>query len=147
MNDRHRFTVGQWIGTFVLLLSSAVPGLALAGFHGGTAWSLVGWLFVSVIGGPIGGALLSPGHRFAGAVGGMIGAPLGLLALYFYARGRERVFRAEGVIIWLLGSLPGLGVFFVLKLLTDAIFPPRRPQREEEYEDDERPRRRGERRD
>jgi hypothetical protein len=37
MRRRERFTAGRWVGTIIFLFSSTVPGLALAGFHGGTA--------------------------------------------------------------------------------------------------------------
>jgi hypothetical protein len=33
------------------------------------------------------------------------------------------MFRAEDVFVQLAASLPGLGVFFLLRLITDAIFP------------------------
>jgi hypothetical protein len=125
MQRRNRFTVGQWVGTFIFLFTSTVPGMALAGFHGGTAWSLVIWLPIAALGGLIAGALLAPSHRFAGAIGGLIAGPTGLLALFFYARGRDKMFRAETVIVQLVASLPGLGVFFLLRLITDIIFPPR----------------------
>jgi hypothetical protein len=124
MRGRRQFTVGQWVGTFIFILTSTVPGMSLAGFQGGTAWSLAAWLPIAAIGGFISGALLARSHRFAGAVGGLLAGPAGLLAIFFYARGRDRMYRAETVIVQLVACLPGLGVFFLLRLITDAIFPP-----------------------
>jgi hypothetical protein len=80
-------------------------------------------LVVSVTGGFVAGLLLAPSHRIAGALGGMVAAPSILLVLAFYARDRNRMYRAEVVLIALLASLPGLGVYFLLKLFTDALFP------------------------
>lgn len=146
MNSGHRFTVGQWIGTFIFLLSTGIPGLWLAGFHGGTSLSIIAWVFVAMVGGTIGGALLDPKHRLAGAAGGFVAGPMGLLSLYFYARNRDRLYRAEAVLVQLIASLPGLGVYFMLRLLTDAIFPPRKTkhprQDDDEVEEEQRPRRR-----
>jgi hypothetical protein len=122
-------------------VTAIVPGLALAGFHGGTAWPVLGWLCVSTIGGFVGGFLIAPSHRLAGAVGGMLGAPLGLLALYFYGRNRVSMFRAEAFVVFLVGSLPGVGLYFVLRLLTDVLFPkdesPRRSRNRLDSDDDD----------
>ena len=120
---RQQATGGQIVGGLILAVTAIFPGLALAGFHGGTAWSLLGWLFVAIPGGFVGGLLMVPTHRFAGAIGGMIGSPLGMVALYLYALGRMNIYKVEAVIIWCLGALPGIGTFFVLKFLTNALFP------------------------
>jgi hypothetical protein len=128
MQRRERFTVGKWVGT-IILFSSTIPGLSLAGFRGGTAWSLFIWLPIAAVGGLVGGALLAPSHRLAGALGGLVAAPSGLLALFFYARGRDKMFRAEIVIIQLVASLPGPGVFFLVRLITDALSPPPEPDK------------------
>lgn len=140
MND-NRITIGQWIGFFIFFVTC--DGLPSAGFNGGTGWSLVGWLALSLIGGPLGGLLIARKHRFAGMVGGFIAGPLGLLGVYFYARHRQTVYIAETFIVTLVCSIPGLLVFLVLRVLTDAIFPP--PKEEEARDDDDeddRPRRR-----
>src|SRR5205823_4514421 len=67
-------TIGQIIGSLIMGLTVMAPGLSLAGFHGGTAWPILGWVCVSIVGGFLAGLLLAPKHRFAGAVGGMIAA-------------------------------------------------------------------------
>src|SRR5581483_5645317 len=116
---------GQWVGAFLFVLCTTIPGLSLAGFHGGTAWGVLAWLFVATVGGTAAGALL---------------------ALYFYGRDRARIFRAEAAIVQLVASLPGLGIYFILRLLTDAIFPPAAPRRRragaDDEDEDDRPRRR-----
>jgi hypothetical protein len=144
MQNDTRFSIGQAVGTVLIVMTSLVPGAALAGFHGGTAWSLLVWLPVSMLGGGLGGLLMARSHRIAGAVGGMFAGPMSLMAVYLYARNRDRMFRSEVVIIGMVASLPGLGIFFILRLLTDLIFPPR-PREEDEpiyRRDEDRPRRR-----
>ena len=138
--EEKRASVGQIIGGIILVFTGIIPGLSLGGFHGGTGWSILAWLAVSLVGGFVAGLLIAPSHRIAGAVGGMIGAPLGMLALYLYSSRRETMYRAEAFIIWLIGALPGLGIYFVLRLLIDLVFPVRGA---DDYDDeDERPRRR-----
>jgi hypothetical protein len=139
-----RFSIGQIIG--MLIFFATCNGLPLAGFHGGTGWSLAGWVALAFFGGFVGGLLMAPGNRFAGAVGGMIAGPMGLLAVYFYARNRQTIYSAETVIVMLIASLPGLGVYWALRLLGNALFPPPQPRYDDDdFDDDEmeaRPRRR-----
>lgn len=125
MDRRSRFTIGQWFGVFIFVSSTTIPGMSLAGFQGGTGWPLLVWVPISFIGGLIGGALIAREHRLSGAVGGMIAGPLGLLAIYFFARDRTKMWRAEVVIVQLLASLPGFGAYFILKLISNAIFRPK----------------------
>jgi len=84
----------------------------------------------------LGGLLMAPSNRFSGAVGGAIAGPMGLLAVYFYARNRQVIYTIESFIVMMIASLPGLGVYFLLRLVGNAMFPPPRP-REEFYDDDE----------
>ena len=148
----HRsMTIGRFVGGIVLVLTAMLPGLSLAGLHGRTVWPLLGWLCVSLTGGFLGGLLLAPNNRIAGALGGMVGAPIGMIALYLYARQRTGLYRAEAVVVFLVASSPGWLVFLVVKLLTDAMFPnermpPPRPDLEDEDEEDEEPRPRRRRR-
>jgi hypothetical protein len=133
------FSVGQIFGILILGLTVVAPGLALGGFHGGTSWSVFAWLCVSLPGGAIGGLLLAPKHRISGAIGGIIGAPCALMALYLYSRNRDVIFRAEASLISFLGGLPGFGVFFVLRLISDLVFPaPREKEYDDEDDDDQR---------
>jgi hypothetical protein len=148
MGDNNKFTIGQWCGAFIFLLSSGIPGLELAR-TGAEASRLAVWFPVAVIGGTIGGALLAPAHRLAGAAGGLIAGPMGLLSIFFYVRAqtRPRIYRAEAAIVQLIASLPGLGVYFVLRLLTDTMFgksrkKSKRRRRDDDDEEEERPRRR-----
>jgi hypothetical protein len=138
-----RFSIGQIIG--MLIFGATCNGLPLAGFHGGTGWSVLGWVALAFFGGFVGGLLMAPANRLSGAVGGMIAGPMGLLAVYFYARNRQTVYTAETAIVMLIASLPGLGVYWILRLLGNAIFPPP-PQRyddDDDFDDEEdRPRRR-----
>ena len=56
--------------------------------------------------------------------------------MWYLRVGRSRAHRAEVFAVALAASLPGIAIYFVLRLLTDAIFPPRRRSREDEYDDD-----------
>jgi hypothetical protein len=97
----------------------------------------------SAAGGLVAGLLVAPSHRFAGAIGGMIAGPFALLAVLFYVHGRRVVYRAEAIIVALIACLPGIAAYFVLRLITDAIFPPRSSDVGDPDDDfDDRPRRR-----
>jgi len=139
-----RFSIGQIIG--LIIFGVTCNGLPLAGFQGGTGWSTLGWIALAFVGGFFGGLLLAPSNRLAGAVGGMIAGPMGLLAVYLYARNRQTVYTAETFIVMMIASLPGLGVYWVLRLIGNALFPPPQPRYDEDDDfDDEmesRPRRR-----
>jgi hypothetical protein len=135
--------IGQIIGTLLFVGTCGIPAMHLAGFYGGTTWPLIRFLSIAAIGGLVGGALLARGHRVAGAVGGLIAGPLGLLAIYFYARNRQSIYQLEVMFVQLVAALPGLAAYGVLRLLTDALFPPRRVDEPYEDEHDEpRPKRR-----
>jgi hypothetical protein len=154
MNDG-RMSIGQTIGILLFVFTSGIPGMHLAGFWSGTSLPLPVWLLVAFVGGFVGGLLLASEHRIAGAVGGMIAGPLGLLAIYFYAHGRQSIHTVELVLVQGVASLPGVGVYFVLRLLTDALFPAwddddkedgvrrkRRRDRDDDDEEEPRPKRR-----
>ena len=98
-----RFSIGQYIG--LLIFFTTCNGLPLAGFHGGTALSLLGWSVLAFFGGAIGGLLLAPSNRFAGLVGGAIAGPMGLVAVYFYAKDRQTIHTAETFIVMLIAEL------------------------------------------
>lgn len=138
---------GQIVGCLIFGVTVMLPGMTLAGFHGGTGWPILGWVCLSFVGGLVGGLLMTPNHRIAGAVGGFIAAPMGLLALYFYAKDRNVMYRAEAAIVTLVACLPGIGVYFVLRLMTDLMFPARPADDYDDEEEDERPRRKRIRRD
>ena len=135
--------IGQIIGILLFVFACGIPAMHLAGFYGGTTWPLIRFLPIAAAGGLVGGALLARGHRVAGAVGGLIAGPLGLLAIYFSARNRQSIYQVEVVVVQLVAALPGLAAYGVLRLLTDALFPPRRADGPYEDVDDEpRPKRR-----
>jgi uncharacterized membrane protein (UPF0136 family) len=133
------------IGLLLLGLTSFLPVLELWR-RDGSIWWLPLLVLIAAVGGLIGGALYAPSHRIAGAVGGLVSGPLVALAVYFFLRDRDKAYRLAVVLVAVLASLPGIGVYFVLRLLTDAIFPPSRMDDDsrgdldDDYEDD-RPRR------
>jgi hypothetical protein len=158
MARRRAFNLLQFLGGLILAATATVPGLYLSDHPKTPILSIVCFLFVAAVGGLVAGALIAPSHRIAGAIGGMIAGPLSLLAVMFYLRGRASHYRAEVVIVGLVAYLPGLGVYFLLRLLTDAIAPPKKRRDrdfdDEDFEDDDfddedyddRPRRRSRRR-
>ena len=100
-------------------------------------------ILLSMAGGALAGALIASRRRFAGAIGGFVGLPCGLIGLFFYLQGRNTVFRAEIVLVELFASLPGFGVYFIVAAILDAVFPERRRHADFEDDDDDlRPRRR-----
>jgi hypothetical protein len=162
MND-DRMSIGQTVGILLFVFSAGIPGMHLSGFWSGTSWPLPVWLLISLIGGVAGGALLAPANRIAGAAGGFVAGPLGLLAVYLYAHGRTSIYKMELVLVQGVASLPGFGVYFLVRLLINAIVPTpettgrgrrsrrldlddeddrpqRRRRREEDYDDEDEPR-------
>jgi hypothetical protein len=140
MARRRQFNFVQVLGGMILAATTMIPGQVLANSPNVPVWSYACFLFVAACGGMIAGLLISPSHRVAGMIGGMIAGPLSLLAVMFYLRGRVRVFRVEIVGISLLATVPGLAVYFLLRLITDAIFPPKERRdryRDEDYDEDE----------
>lgn len=137
-NDRH-LSVLQIIGLLLFVFTAGIPGLHLAGFYQGTSWPLPIWLLIAAAGGFVGGALLASSHRIAGAVGGVLAGPMGLLAIYLYAHNRTTLHNIEAILVQGVASLPGLGVYFVLALIGNALFPARSPN-VDELDDDEEPR-------
>jgi Na+/proline symporter len=157
MARRRSINVLQVLGGIVLAATATLPGLFVAGHPRTPVLAMLCMLFAAAAGGLLAGALIAPSHRIAGAIGGMIAGPLALLAVTFYFRGRGSAFRAEVVLVSLIASLPGLGVYFLLQLLTDVLFPRKRRSDfddedfdDDDYDDfdeDDRPRRRRSRRD
>jgi Na+/proline symporter len=140
MNENNRLSVGQWLGFVLFFLTSALPGLLLSNSQA-TIRSLLLGLVVSAFGGIVSGALIARRLRIAGAAGGLLAGPSGLVALYFYCQGQQQVHKLELVVVQLVASLPGLGVYFILWLFEDFLFPSRRGVAERRHQvsfDDER---------
>jgi hypothetical protein len=112
-------TILQNIGAAVVVLTIGLPAMDHAGFGGFMGmelnWDLSVCLVVATIGGAIGGALLGSKHWVAGLIGGVLAGPGGFLALHFYLMGRESVWNYEMMLVQLIGSLPGIAVFHILK--------------------------------
>lgn len=116
-----RTTVWQIIGMIIFALT-ALPASELAGFGGffnfSEGWSLETCLAFSAVGGALGGALIAEKHYIAGYFGGLIAGPCGFLAVYFYLlNGKPIVPHKLLPLIQLAGSLPGIGLYYVLKRL------------------------------
>lgn len=117
----------QNIGVAILALTIGTPALDYAGFqvlfgyH--LDWSLPVCLVVATIGGAVGGALLADKHFVAGLMGGLLAGPGGFLALHFYVMDRESVRTIELVLAQLAGSLPGIGLYHILKRVPIAETP------------------------
>ncbi len=120
MNEE-RVNIWQCLGVGILVLTVGMPAMQRAGFVSlfevCNGWSLPMCLAVATFGGAIGGALLGEQHYIAGLLGGLVAGPTAFLAMYFYALQRESMWNYEAVLVQLVGSLPGIGLFYVLKRL------------------------------
>jgi len=112
-------TIGEGIGIGILVLAIGMPAKERAGFLVllGTElnWSLPLYLAVATLGGAVGGALLGGRHYVAGFIGGVLAGPCSFFTVYYYCLQCERVYSIEGIIVQLVGSLPGFALFYLLK--------------------------------
>jgi hypothetical protein len=126
--SQDKFTWFQTLGAVIFFLTSGIPGLEMAGFGTGLFyWSMPTALLISVLGGLVGGCLLGGSNRVdrvAGLLGGLVGGPGGLLAVHYYVLGRTLVLWNEIIIVQALGSLPGLGVYYLVKFLWNKVILP-----------------------
>lgn len=106
----------QRFGIVIFVVASGLTALNAGGFMGRPIWFPLA-LFISTIGGIIGGALLARTHRWAGAIGGLIAGPLGLVVIALYVAGRQQVWNVELAIVQCIACLPGIAVYRVLKWL------------------------------
>jgi hypothetical protein len=124
-NDK--VTIGQVIGLGVLILTINMPAMASAGFPAlfglELNWDLPICIAVATLGGAVGGALLANKHFIAGFIGGLLAGPSGFFAVYYYCLHSDTVSNYEGVLVQLVGSLPGIGVFYLLKRTPSAECP------------------------
>ena len=109
----------QSLGTYILIASSMLPGMIVGGIF--ADWNVLPtwlWFVVALIGSGIGGYLAAPpGKQFAGLGGGAI-AGAGVVAAiwgYWLLRSQlgEKFFKAEILIPFSIGLLPGLGYYLL----------------------------------
>src|SRR5262245_47312826 len=99
MSQNQEMSGLQAVGLILFVFGAGFPGASMAGFFGGPWFDLPTGLLIAAAGGAIDGALLAPTHRVAGLIGGLVAGPLGLLALAYYAKGREKIWNVELVIV------------------------------------------------
>jgi hypothetical protein len=106
----------QRFGIVIFVVASGLMALNAGGFMGRPIWFPLA-LLISTIGGVVGGAMLARTHRWAGAIGGLIAGPLGLIAIALYISGRQQVWNVELAIVQCVACLPGIAVYRGLKWL------------------------------
>lgn len=107
----------QRIGAGIGVTSLVVAGMLSVIGQPGPVRIGVG-MVIATLGASAGGALLAKdGPRWAGALGGLIGGPLGLILLLLYASQRATLWNFEMVLAQGIGLLPGLGIYFGIKRL------------------------------
>lgn len=74
-------------------------------------------IIIMIVCGGVGGVAAIPGPFIGGLVGGMLAAPLGLLAAYYYVPLRNNLYDAEVVLAFFVGAIPGMLVASVLQKL------------------------------
>lgn len=129
MANRAEFTWGQRIGLMIFVVTAGFGAMELTGFWDfGLDWGLSTYLVITFVGGAIGGFLLGRGSPIAGLVGGMLAGPGGLLALYYWLKDRESTSNIALMLVQFVGSLPGIGVYFLLKAVFAAVLSPSDPE-------------------
>ena len=105
----------QTLGIILFVFTAGIPGMEQAWNKGvfGLRLDLPTWLLISSVGGAIGGLLLAPRYRPIGAIAGAIAGPCGLLAVYYYVQGRNRVWNLELVALQGVASLPAFGLYWL----------------------------------
>lgn len=116
----------QTAGIFAFVLGVGIPGAHMSGFFStdGEPFPLVAYLAVAAVGGVLGGWLMGRASPLAGVVGGLVAGLGGLLAVHLYTQGRKEVYHLELVAVQAAASLPGLGLYFLIKKMTAAPAPP-----------------------
>lgn len=111
----------QWTGAALFVFLCEFPAASTNGFtfDGLMSLSLGTLVFLSLIGGAVGGMLYFPKPPLAGLIGGLVAGPLTCLAVYYYTLHRERLFKGELALVMAVAALPGIAVGFILnKVLT-----------------------------
>ncbi len=119
MAEEVQFTPGQYVGIALIVVTAGIAGLEQAGFGFGLQLGLQTFLAIAGAGGLLGGLLLVPQHRLAGALGGLVGGPGGLLVTHFWVAERSSVWNVELVLTLGVGGLPGI----LLGVMIYKLFP------------------------
>ncbi|MEQ8789384.1 MAG: hypothetical protein RIC55_24030 [Pirellulaceae bacterium] len=103
----------------VLCSMEMVPGWGI--FELG--WPEAVYYAIMVVAGAVGGLLMAERHRFAGLVGGAIAGPGSIFAVALHLGSTDETWNFICVLLAAIGALPGIGVYWVLRLLQDALLP------------------------
>jgi len=112
----------QTVGIILLVFTSVLPALLLTGFlplFNFLQLSFSVWLIIALLGGALGGSLLTPRMRYwyVGLIAGILIGPGMLIATYYYTAWRSSILNIEILIPILLGALPGLLFVFIVVAL------------------------------
>jgi hypothetical protein len=112
------------LGILLFVVCAGFPAMETAGFGFGIDLSYQTCLIIATVGGALGGLMMAEDDRIAGLVGGAVAGPCGLLGLMWYLQGRQTVHNLELVIVQVVASLPGVGVFFLLRSILGSTADP-----------------------
>ena len=107
----------QTLGYIILIASCGFTALEQGGFGFGINLSLKTCLIIATVGGAVGGMFLDIRRWWAALIGGAVAGPCGLLFLSWYLTGRNQVWTLELVLVQGIASLPGYGLYWLLRLL------------------------------
>jgi hypothetical protein len=101
----------QMIGLISFMMAALVGGMLMKEVMvlGAVPLLLAGAAAV----GAIAGALMGHHYWWAGALGGAVAGLCAVLAVHWY--GHARLSKYEAIAVLLIGSLPGIGIYFVLR--------------------------------
>jgi hypothetical protein len=111
-------------GPLFLCSMEMVPGWSLTHIVFGVTWPPALCYYVTVVCGAIGGCLFATGYRVPGIIGGIFASVGGLFALSFVLERSTIAHTFVLVIVILIGSLPGMGLGYLLRFGQDLLFPP-----------------------
>ncbi len=91
----------------------------------GLNWSLATYGFITAIAGAASGWVSRSGYRVPGLIAGSLAGPGAILAMYLLMQKAQLVPIPFVLLAILVGMLPAFGLYKVLEIVQDNIFPPR----------------------
>jgi hypothetical protein len=102
-----------WVGVLIYGFSALIPAMLINELAPLNLGSIPVFLAVATVGGAIGGALMARHCWWAGMIGGAIAGPCTFLILHWYG---GKPGKLEIGIIFLISSLPGLAIYYLLRI-------------------------------
>ena len=113
----------DWTGIGIGIYAITV---GMAGWH--MAWQgtlgLPIYLAIALFGGSMGGIIMARDFRSAGLLSGLVGSVGSFAAVYFFHVNQSEVSNVSIALAVLVGALPGLGLYHILKAIRPHQGPP-----------------------